>query len=228
METNNEIVRQIIVVEEKCKTFTYHRNPSFSDVNDRFTINELIEAHSLLSDIVTRISPENSIYQSNAISILKNPIMNDKQRLFTDIIALFGFLQALKTAYSEGLHGSIKELIHINLFNDLLDASEYLLQEGWKDAAAVMIGGLLEDHLIKLSQKNNIQLSKDEKFQKKSSQLNDELAKSNVYSKGDHKSINAWLDIRNNAAHGKHSEYTKEQVELMLLGIRDFISRKPA
>ena len=144
IETRDEIVRQILVVEKKCERFTYHKNISSSDINDRFTINELIEAHSLLSDMISRVSPENSIYQSNALSILKNPRMDDKARLFNDIIALFGFLQALKTAYSEGLQGSIKELIYVNLFNDLLDASEYLLQEGWKDAAAVMIGRLLE------------------------------------------------------------------------------------
>jgi len=32
-----------------------------------------------------------------------------------------------------------------------------------------------------------------------------------------------WLGIRNSAAHGKYSEYTKEEISLMLQGIRQFI-----
>ena len=39
------------------------------------------------------------------------------------------------------------------------------------------------------------------------------------------KQITAWLDLRNNAAHGKYSEYTQEQVSLLLQGVMDFIIR---
>jgi hypothetical protein len=46
-----------------------------------------------------------------------------------------------------------------------------------------------------------------------------------VYNKLDHKNVIAWLDLRNNAAHGKYNEYTQEQVELMLSSVSDFISR---
>ncbi len=40
--------------------------------------------------------------------------------------------------------------------------------------------------------------------------------------------ITAWLDIRNNAAHGKYSEYNNQQVDLMINGMRVFISNNPA
>jgi len=38
----------------------------------------------------------------------------------------------------------------------------------------------------------------------------------------------AWLDIRNNAAHGKYSEYSDEDVDLMIKGILNFIASNPA
>jgi hypothetical protein len=63
---------------------------------------------------------------------------------------------------------------------------------------------------------------------KKADLLNSELAAAGAYSKLDQKSITSWLDLRNKAAHGKYSEYTKEQVVLTLQGVRDFMVRYPA
>jgi len=63
---------------------------------------------------------------------------------------------------------------------------------------------------------------------KRADALNSELASATVYSKLDQKSVTAWLDPRNKAAHGKYTEYTTEQVALTLQGVRDFTSRNPA
>lgn len=57
--------------------------------------------------------------------------------------------------------------------------------------------------------------------------MNDELGKI-TYSLFDQKNVTAWLDLRNNAAHGKYTEYSSEQVNLLIEGIRDFIKRNPA
>lgn len=53
--------------------------------------------------------------------------------------------------------------------------------------------------------------------------MNSDLARANIYSSAYQKQIIAWLGIRNSAAHGKYSEYSKEEVSLMLQGIRQFI-----
>ena len=63
---------------------------------------------------------------------------------------------------------------------------------------------------------------------KKADQLNADLANASVYSKLDLKSVTSWLDLRNKAAHGKYSQYTKEQVQLMIQSVQDFMSRNPA
>jgi hypothetical protein len=106
--------------------------------------------------------------------------------------------------------------------------SEYFIEEGYKDPAAVMTGCVLEEHLRQLCELNEIEVTfeKDYKFiTKKANLLNSELAKKNVYGKLDSKNIIAWLDQRNSAAHGKFDNYNKEQVHTMLNGVTEFIAR---
>ena len=55
--------------------------------------------------------------------------------------------------------------------------------------------------------------------------MNNELATAGAYNKLDQKNVTAWLDLRNKAAHGSHAEYTAEQVEMMLTGVREFSAR---
>jgi len=54
------------------------------------------------------------------------------------------------------------------------------------------------------------------------------LARVEAYSKGDQKSITAWLDVRNDAAHGQYDRYTAEKVKLVHGVVRDFVNRVPA
>jgi hypothetical protein len=63
---------------------------------------------------------------------------------------------------------------------------------------------------------------------KKADTLNSELTAVSAYPGLDQKNVTAWLDIRNKAAHGKYDEYTRDQVALMIQGIRDFLTGHPA
>jgi hypothetical protein len=102
------------------------------------------------------------------------------------------------------------------------------LQQGYKDPAAVVVGTVLEEQLRKLSQKAGISLEQVNGAPKKADGLNSELAAVQTYSKLDQKNVTAWLDLRNKAAHGKYSEYSLDQVVLMLQGVQNFTSRLPA
>lgn len=127
----------------------------------------------------------------------------------------------------DGKLGRFVELIHADVFSDYLEMAAYLLREGYKDAAAVITGSTLEAHLKNLCRKHGLPIETQGK-PKKADKLNSDLAGAKAYSLGDQKIATAWLDLRNNAAHGKYAEYTKEQVELMVAGVRDFLARKPA
>ena len=106
--------------------------------------------------------------------------------------------------------------------------AEYLLSEGYKDASAVIIGSVLEEHLRQLCQANSIDievLSGRKKIPKKADVMNADLAKAGVYGKLEQKNVTAWLDLRNNAAHGKYSLYNADQVRTMYEGVLEFASR---
>ncbi|NUN59645.1 MAG: hypothetical protein HUU13_00815 [Burkholderiaceae bacterium] len=125
---------------------------------------------------------------------------------------------------------TVRSLVAAEVFADFLEMAEHLLESGYKDPAAVVGGSVLEEHIRQLCNKHSIAVDeqKNEKqVPKKADRLNAELAAANAYSKLDQKQITAWLDLRNNAAHGNYSAYAKEQVEQLLVGVTNFMVRVP-
>lgn len=123
---------------------------------------------------------------------------------------------------------SVKKLVSAEIFSDFLEMAEHLLDQGYKDPAAVMIGSVLEENLRQLCLSNGIEteLEKDGIFiPKKADRLNSDLAKAEIYTKLDQKAVTLWLDLRNKSAHGKYEEYSKEQVKLMSQGVTEFLAR---
>jgi hypothetical protein len=99
---------------------------------------------------------------------------------------------------------------------------EHLLKGGYKDAAAVIIGSVLEDSLRKLCDMNGIKTVNDKGKNLTIEPLNVELAKSEVYNQLIKKQITSWADLRNNAAHGHFEEYDNSQVQNMLQFVTTF------
>lgn len=123
---------------------------------------------------------------------------------------------------------SMSELVRGEVFSDYLSMATHLLSEGYKDAAAIIAGVTLESHLRQLSIMNNLPVYKDEKNSfLKADMLNNNLAKT-VYGKFDQKQVTAWLELRNNSAHGHYELYTIEDVKRFIEWLDDFISRMPA
>jgi hypothetical protein len=176
---------------------------------------------------IERIAGPDSVYAKQAYRYIEKYQSNQSSATAN----LVGVMQALRNDVAGGFLKSVRELVHGELFSDFLDMAAFLLGEGYKDAAAVMGGGVLESHLRQLCLKHGIDLEVtlgNDSRVKKTNQLNADLAKQKVYSLLDQKQVTAWLDLRNKAAHAKYGEYTKEQVVLMLQGIRNFIARCPA
>lgn len=139
-----------------------------------------------------------------------------------------GIMNSVINEIERGWLASVKSIVSAEIFSDFLEMAEYLLSEGYKDPSAVMIGSVLEEHLRQLCVKYDIDLTNikgDKAVPKKADLLNAELCSKDVHNKLDQKSITSWLDLRNKAAHGKYSEYTKDQVELMYQGVLNFIAR---
>jgi len=122
---------------------------------------------------------------------------------------------------------SIKKLISAEIFSDFFEMSKYLLDQRYKDPAAVMIGSVLEEHLRLLCRNHSVQIdflnNSGNTVSKKADTLNADLVKAGVYGLLEQKQVTAWLDLRNKAAHGKYSEYSQEHVELMYQGVLNFL-----
>ncbi len=167
---------------------------------------------------ISAIAEPNSAYVKQSIDC----------KYIGSIPRLVGILQALKSDIEDDYLWKMGELIHADIFTDFLEMARYLIEEGYKDPAAVLVGGVLEEHLRKLCLKNGIQIEIQKGGRtefKQASLMNDELKGANIYANLEHKNVIAWLDLRNKAAHGKYSEYNNTQVENMLSGVRDFVTR---
>ena len=171
---------------------------------------------------IVRASGSNSTYSASAAESRKQKA-NDFYSLSREV----GMASALLSDIRNGYLASFEELLHGDVFGDYLDMASHLLKSGYKDAAAVLAGGTLEVHIRKMCNKLSISTSHGGK-PKKTESLNSDLSKQGAYTKLDQKNVTAWLGLRNHAAHGHYSEYTKDQVELFLQGVQDFITRHPA
>ena len=139
-----------------------------------------------------------------------------------------GILAAAKNEIQGGWLFTTKEIVSAEILSDFIEMAICLLGEQCKEAAAVMGGSVLEEHLRQLCNKHNIAVEtviSGKPVPKTADSLNSELASANIYTKLDQISVAAWLDLRSKAAHGKYSEYNATQVEFMLNGLIDFIAR---
>ena len=184
-----------------------------------------VERQSLVTRSVAaihRISGANSTYSAQIKSIQKK-----FPHLHLHISSIVGITKALRDDLEVGYVNTLIELVHADTFSDFLEMAHHLQETGYKDAAAVITGSTLESHIKGLCSKNGIETEAKGK-PVKADKLNSDLAKSEAYTKLDQKNITAWFDLRNKAAHGRYDEYTKEQVELLISSVRDFIGRVPA
>ncbi len=140
-------------------------------------------------------------------------------------------LQAVRDEIAGGWLSSFKSLIVAEVFGDFLDMANYLRGQNYKDAAAVIAGSVLGEHLRRLCQKHSIDVSNSNNgktIPMETDRLNAELASADVYSKLDQKSVTSWLDLRNNAAHGHYGKYNLDQVKNMITGVTEFMARLQA
>jgi len=151
-------------------------------------------------------------------------VEQSKQSWVSKVDPCLGVLRAAKDDIESGWLGQRDLLVTADAFESLLEQADYLLEQGFKDAAAMLAGAVLESTLRKMCELRNIPTDKQDKM----GILNDKLAKHHkpaAYSSMYHKQIIAWADLRNNADHGHFKEYDSKQVAAMIGGVREFAAR---
>ncbi len=199
-----EIIKQI---DRAIKLYDdYRARSKYNDLSDHGN-GIHTEVSTIVRATIDRLAPAGSEYGKDSV-----------------LIGSVGVLRALRRDYAEGYLNTIQGLIRAELFADFIEMAEHLLDQGYKDPAAVLVGGVLEEHLRALCSTRSIPIVVSGK-PKKADAMNAELRASGVYNKLDQKNVTAWLDLRNKAAHAQYGEYTSEQVGTMLSGVREFVAR---
>lgn len=225
------VLDQIEPVITKWRDFSRKYRGPWSTSGPYTQLDEVYEIYSEILATIERIAPIGSSYYIRARSIwdtVTHDNYDDISKVYLASETAAGILRALRQDFDRGYLQRIDDILRAETFSDFLEMAEYLLNEGYKDPAAVLIGGVLEEKLKKLCQKHDIAtnfLKEGREIPKRAESLNSELGNHGIYNRGEQKQVTAWLDIRNNAAHSHYDAYSKEQVALRLLGIREFIVR---
>ncbi len=131
-------------------------------------------------------------------------------------------LRAAKEDVEGGYIERLESLLAAELFTSYLDEAEHLLGSGYKDAAAVLIGATMENTLRKMCEHHGVELAEG---MNRIEPLKRELVRKKVLDGLTQKSITAWADIRNNAAHGRFDQYESRHVREMLEGVRELLDQ---
>ena len=131
----------------------------------------------------------------------------------------YSIFKAAQEDFVGGYLFQMKDLIKAETFDEIITQSQYFLDGGYKDAACIIAGVALESAIKELCIREGISHAK-----LTLEAMNIELRKKGRYNLSKQKMITAWSDLRNNAAHGKWDAYSKEDVRLLIEGVKAFIA----
>lgn len=175
-------------------------------------------AHALIRDLDPRATsfPE----QLEKLSRLLEAPMERTHPSEAVIVAL---LEQAKAHYCGGFH-RVQELVTSDVFDDLVEQAEHLLDRGYHLPAGALAGAVLEDALRKLCAKHGVTWQGDSGVSK----LATELYKAGHLTKPQHSQIETWGKLRNQIDHGdfsKPDDVDTQDVRRMVDGVRDFVAK---
>ena len=139
------------LLDEIRKEYKVLRSKSqYDDISDQSEA-DLVRLSTRALAAVARIAGDPSAYQEQCTKI-----MNMNAYTGLKVLSLVGVIESLRADVAAGYLQSQKELVHGEIFSDFLEMSKHLLDEGYKDPAAVVAGSSLEAHLRQLCIKSGI------------------------------------------------------------------------
>jgi hypothetical protein len=137
------------------------------------------------------------------------------------LAAALQHLNALRDDLGKGRLTSLRSLVTAEVFSDFLDMAAHLLDHGYKDPAASLVGAVLERGLRDIAGANGLSVGTGDNL----TSLSNRLAERAVFNRLTQKSVNVWIALRNHADHGEFDEYTLDDVRNMQQGVNTFLSQ---
>jgi hypothetical protein len=134
---------------------------------------------------------------------------------------------AAKEDFEGGHLRSIRSLVHAEVFDDELEQATELLSAGYKVAAVVVAGAVLETTLRTLCGDNSVPVRTSDGKPVALDRMNADLAKAGLYDKLVQKRVTMLADIRNKAAHGDSAGFDDDDVKGMIADVERFGSDYP-
>lgn len=138
------------------------------------------------------------------------------------VAQITGALEALRHSVDHGLLVTLESRLRANVYDDFLVQAQDVLAAGYHVAAMALVGGVLEDHLMKLCRNGSLTWLGHGSISK----YND-LLKDKVYPQTVWRRIQGIGDVRNDADHGNGASVKKDDVEDALKYVQRFLADYP-
>lgn len=186
-------------------------------------IQELSAIAARAGQLIQRLYGVSNQYQKSLDRILATTNFSSMHSNHHRHVAeLVGLVKGIQNDLRTGLLDDFRALVQAEVFADFLEMAEHLLDAGYKDPAAVLLGAVLEDSLRRVANRNRVPTSGSNGKLLTIDPLNVALAKSGAYGPLIQKQITSWANLRNDAAHGHFGKYDREQVRQMLIFVEKF------
>lgn len=145
----------------------------------------------------------------------------DNEFVQTNLSVGIGVLRAARGEIEFGPLPNHEVLVSGEIFGDLLEMAEHLLQRNCWQAVPSLVGAVLEEGLRQIGKRHGVRVKEESD---NLASLNTKLFDRKVYSALVRRQVDAWAAIRNNADHGKFDELTVQNARHMLEGVQQFLT----
>jgi hypothetical protein len=186
-------------------------------------VEELSAIASRGGQLIRRLYGPDSQYQHNLQRVLATKYFTSMHsENYEHISELVGILKGVRHDIKSGILSGFRRLLQAEIFADFLEMAEHLVNEGYKDAAAVLLGAVLEDSLRRLADGRGVPTTGANGKLLTIDPLNVALVKEGAYGPLVQKQVTTWANLRNDAAHGHFTKYDSDQVKQMLMFVQKF------
>jgi hypothetical protein len=186
-------------------------------------VEELSSVTARCGQIIQRIYGDGSHYEQRLRDVLATRNFADMHANYCRHVSqLAGLLKGVQHDLKSGVLDNVRQLLRAEIFVDFLEMAEHLLDEGYKDASAVLLGAVLEDSLRKIAVTHGVSIVGGQGKPLTMDPLNVSIAKAAVYGPLVQKQVTSWANLRNDAAHGHFAKYDAAQVKQFLDLVQKF------